>query len=368
MTNNRSIIQEQSDLDRVVAELDDIVGIDTEFHRRRTFFPKPCVLQLATPKNAYIVDLLAPLNLKELESRLFDESLVKVAHSPREDLELFYLIFGAQLPNLIDVQLAHSFVSTDSALNYSALVAHYLGIPVARNKSLTQSDWRTRPLAAAQLDYALDDVRYLLPLWERIRNRLNSLNRLSWFLEEVRYFFRPVYEFTLTDIASIPTKDSWEQIEMQVYFGLLEWRERTARSRNIPRERVLSNTSVKLMVENHNRDFRFFKEHFRGTGSKFHRLILKIKNGTNRQKNFCVHNDSLTTADSPEVILRAKEPIKRLLTQKSESLVLASETLGRNYQISNWISCYHQHQEFPQSFGMWREAIFGNELREILNT
>ena len=368
LTISESVITQQTDLDRVVSDLNGIVGLDTEFHRRRTFFPQPCVLQITTSSGAFIVDLFAPLNLAWLEAALFKENCVKVMHAPREDLELFHLIFGAKLPNFVDVQLAHAFVSSNPSMNYSALVDFYLDVPLQQNKKLTQSDWRTRPLAPTQIEYALDDVRFLVPLWDEIRSRLVCSNRLSWFLEEVQYSFKSVYEFSLLDLSAIPSQLDWEQIEIQVYFGLLEWRERTARSRNLPRERVLSNKRLRLVVEHCDEDIAFFEEQFRGWGRSLHRLVARIKKGNFRPKHLNYHCGRNRYRKTRELFHRSKEPIKQLVAQKSEDLNLASGLLGSGNQISTWISHYDEQREFPPSFGAWREEVLGKELRELLNS
>lgn len=367
LTTNESVIQRQSDLDWVVSELDDVIGLDTEFHRRRTFFPRPCLLQLATSTDAYIVDLLAPLNLNGLESALYCENRVKVTHAPREDLELLHLIFGEELTNLVDVQLAHAFVSTDASLNYSSLVDHYLGHPLEQNKRLTQSDWRKRPLATKQIKYALDDVRFLIALWNHVRPLLVKLGRLSWFFEEMQRYFLPVYEFALTDTTAISAQSDWNPMELSIYFGLLEWRERTARSRNLPRERVLTHKAVRLVVESHQQGIEFFQNHFRGQGRQLHRLISRIKKGTSNMNALSYHRSGTLSPNQRELFQRTKEPIKQLVAQQSEVLKIAMETLGRSNQINSWITYYGEYQEFPPAFGAWREEVLGLELREILN-
>lgn len=368
METSESVIQRQSDLDRLVVDMNSVIGLDTEFHRRRTFFPKPCVLQIATSSGSYIVDLLAPLNLKELETALFSEDRVKVTHAPREDLELLHLLFGAQLPNLVDVQLAHAFLSTDASLNYSSLVEHYLDRPLEQNKRLTQSDWRKRPLTRTQVKYAVDDVRFLIPLWGQIRSRLLKCGRLSWFLEEMQHYFLPVYEFALTDVAAIPAQSDWSPMDSIVYFGLLEWRERTARANNLPRERVLPHKEVRLLVEHHDQSVEFFRECFRGQGRKLYRLISRMKNGTTSKTTKQFPKTGNRKSSNRELFQRTKEPIKRLVAQTSDSLTIAPETLGRSSQISGWISHYDKHKDFPSTFGNWREELLGTELREILNS
>lgn len=368
LTINHSVIQQQQDFDWVVSKLGDTIGLDTEFHRRRTFFPTPCVLQLSTATETYIVDLLAPLDLTSLESVLFDEDRVKVTHSPREDLELLHLIFGVQLPNLVDVQLAHAFISTDASLNYASLVAHYLDQPLKQNKRLTQSDWRKRPLTSTQVSYAIDDARFLISLWNQIQSLLSKHGRLSWFLEEMQHCFLPVYEFALSDVAINSAQSDWKPLELKTYFGLLEWRERTARSINLPRERVLSHRDMKLIVENHDRDLMFFRERFRGRGRKLHRLISRIKKATTSKNTLHFHHQSKWISSKRELFQRTKEPIKQLVAQKSEAMSIALETLGRSNQISSWISHYDEHAEFPPTFGNWREEVIGTELRGILTS
>ena len=367
LKTNGAVIQRQSDLDRLVADMDTVIGLDTEFHRRKTFFPKPCVLQIGTSSGSYIVDLLAPLNLKELETTLFSEDRVKVTHAPREDLELLHLMFGSELSNLVDVQLAHAFLSTDASLNYSSLVDHYLDHPLKQNKRLTQSDWRKRPLTLTQIKYAIDDVRFLIPLWDQIRTLLLKRGRLSWFHEEMQQYFQPVYEFALTDIAAIPAQSDWSPTESNVYFGLLEWRERTARSRNLPRERVLTHKDVRLLVEHHDQSFEFFLAHFRGQGRKLHRLISRVKSGSTFKNIKEFPKTENRTSSNRELFQHTKEPIKRLVAKMSDSLSIAPETLGRSSQISDWISHYDEHENFPPTFGNWREELIGTELREILN-
>lgn len=367
LKTSEAVIQQQSDLDRLVADMDAVIGLDTEFHRRKTFFPKPCVLQIGTSSGSYIVDLLAPLNLRELETALFSEDRVKVTHAPREDLELLHLMFGAELPNLVDVQLAHAFLSTDASLNYSSLVEHYLDHPLKQNKRLTQSDWRKRPLTLTQIKYAIDDVRFLIPLWDEIRALLLKLGRLSWFREEMQHYFQPVYEFALTEIAAIPAQSDWSPTESSVYFGLLEWRERTARSRNLPRERVLAHRDARMLVEHHDQSFEFFREHFRGQGRKLHRLISRVKNGSTFKNIKEFPKTEKRISSNRELFQHTKEPIKRVVAKTSDSLTIAPETLGRSSQISGWISHYDEHENFPPTFGNWREELIGTELREILN-
>ena len=144
-----------------------IVAVDTEFVRESTYFPTLCLVQLATDKVTACVDCLADLDLEPLLEVLLAPERSWVLHSARQDLEVLWHRFGRQPSRLLDTQVAAALVGFAPQLGLRDLVAEMLGIQL--DKSHTRTDWRRRPLANAALNYAIDDVRYLLPAWERLR-------------------------------------------------------------------------------------------------------------------------------------------------------------------------------------------------------
>ncbi len=220
-----------------------IVAVDTEFVRESTYFPTLCLVQLATDKVTACVDCLADLDLDPLLEVLFAPGRSWVLHSARQDLEVIWHRFGRQPSRLLDTQIAAALVGHPPQLGLRGLVAETLAIQL--DKSHTRTDWRRRPLADTALNYALADVRYLLPAWERLRARLADLDRLDWFEEDSRRL-----------LATPPTADAGTLLERMrgtaaltaetraAALALVRWREQRAREADRPRRWILSDELV----------------------------------------------------------------------------------------------------------------------------
>ena len=231
-----------SELAAAVAEAP-IVAVDTEFVRESTYFPTLCFVQLATDKVAACVDCLADLDLEPLLEVLLAPERSWVLHSARQDLEVLWHRFGRQPSRLLDTQVAAALVGFAPQLGLRDLVAEMLGIQL--DKSHTRTDWRRRPLANAALNYAIDDVRYLLPAWERLRARLVELDRLEWFEEDTRRL-----------VETPPTADAGTLLERMrgaaaltaetraAALALVRWREKRASEADRPRRWILSDELV----------------------------------------------------------------------------------------------------------------------------
>lgn len=220
------------------------LALDTEFLRERTFYPKLCLLQVATPAVVACVDPLALADLTPLLALLYDPTIIKVMHAARQDLEIFYHLRGALPSPAFDTQLAAPLLGYSEQAGYAALVEALLGIHLS--KSHTRADWSHRPLPAAQLHYAADDVRYLAELYPRLRDELHRLGRLEWLNEDFA---------ALTDPAQYerPPEQAWLRVKgFQMLRGrrlaalqlLAAWRERTARAIDQPRNWLLKDETL----------------------------------------------------------------------------------------------------------------------------
>jgi len=137
------------------------IGLDTEFLRERTYRAELCLIQIATPSEAVGIDPLELDDLGALAGVLSSPSTLKVMHAARQDLEVLWPIAAPTRP-VFDTQIAASLIGLPAQVGYADAVRRLLGKALA--KSHTRTDWSRRPLSAAQIEYALDDVRYLLPL------------------------------------------------------------------------------------------------------------------------------------------------------------------------------------------------------------
>ncbi len=223
------------------------LALDTEFVRERTFFPELCLIQVATDSVVAAVDCLADAPLADFYAALGTSQRAWVLHSSSQDLEILVQA-GIQLPaELIDTQIAAALLGMPPQIGYAQLVETLLGTPL--NKTHTRTDWRRRPLPPGALEYAIDDVRYLLPLWERLDTLLSERDRLSWFTEDcaalLQRYGGDADELRWQRIKGIRGLDRTSQ---SVARELSAWREAHAAHINRPRQWVLSDETLVAMA------------------------------------------------------------------------------------------------------------------------
>lgn len=158
------------------------IGFDTEFVGEETFHPELCVVQVATPYRLFLIDAMKLRNLQGFWELLAEPSRTVIAHASRAEIRICQQASGKPPGTLVDVQLAAGLLGYGYPLGYGPLLQQVLGVSLTKGATLT--DWRRRPLSASQIRYAFDDVRHLLPLWERMSNQLRERRRLSWADEE----------------------------------------------------------------------------------------------------------------------------------------------------------------------------------------
>lgn len=215
------------------------IAVDTEFVRERTYFPKPCLLQVATKDTLACVDCLADIDLSPLYESLFRADCEWVLHSARQDLEIFWIVAGRLPARLFDTQLAAGLVGHAPQIGLQDLVQTKLGISL--DKTMTRTDWSRRPLPEGAVEYALDDVRYLLELAQALAEDLARLDRLHWFDEDAR---RLVADPPVTDMVTL-----WQRLRgvgglpersQAAALALIRWREREAQRLDRPRRWILA--------------------------------------------------------------------------------------------------------------------------------
>ncbi len=220
------------------------VGFDTEFVGERTYFPRLCLIQLGTKTAAAAVDPLAVGDLSPLDDLLYDASVLKVVHAGWQDLKIMHQRTGRVPSPVFDTQIAAALLGMPAQAAYAAVVREILGIEVKKGHSY--SDWSARPLSPSQLAYALDDVRYLPSLHDRMVERLDREGRLSWIEPEIAALSSPASYGTDPDrdLRRVKGWASLDRRRMAVLRALIAWREGEAMRRDIPRRRVLADESA----------------------------------------------------------------------------------------------------------------------------
>ena len=219
-------------------------GLDTEFLRERTFRARLCLVQLATPDNIYLFDPLKDIDLSPVAKLLADPAVQVVVHAGRQDFELFVERFGTVPSNVFDIQIAAGFAGFGASLPYGRLVEEAAGGRVRKGEAYT--DWCRRPLTEAQLTYAADDVRYLLPVVDALQTRLESLGRFGWIREEMSVLESP-------ETYSSDAAEAWRRVsgrgvltgrQTALLKEVAQWREQVAERRDTPRGWVVKDPTL----------------------------------------------------------------------------------------------------------------------------
>ena len=220
-----------------------LVAIDTEFVREKTYYPQLCLIQVATREHAACIDCLAPLDLAPLFERLFRPDSTWVLHSARQDLEVIWQRAARLPPRLIDTQIGAALVGWPPQLGLEALLERT--VHVTLGESFARTDWSRRPLPAAALNYALEDVRHLLPAWEVLERRLAELGRLDWLHEDcARALAEPPVPEAPSVWARIKGVHALSFAAQCAALELVRWRERAAQRADRPRRWLLEDDKL----------------------------------------------------------------------------------------------------------------------------
>jgi ribonuclease D len=215
------------------------LALDTEFLREKTYYPIFCLLQIATPEWVACVDPIALPKLDELFEAIYNPAIVKVFHSCRQDLEIFYQSTGKIPAPIFDTQVAAPLLGFQDNPGYAMLVSSLLSINL--NKAHTRADWSKRPLTEEQIEYAADDVIYLCQIYQIMVQKLIDLGRIDWLKHDFA-------ELTNPAIYTVDPEKAWFKIkgknkltgrQLSIIQALSQWREKTAQAEDRPKSWLL---------------------------------------------------------------------------------------------------------------------------------
>ncbi len=220
------------------------VTVDTEFLRETTFWPKVCVIQLASPEEAAAIDALAEdIDLTPFFELMANEAVVKVFHAARQDLEIVWRLAGLIPKPLFDTQVAAMVCGFGDQASYGELAKAIARVNVDKSSRFT--DWSRRPLSEAQVRYAIADVTHLRDIYLHLRTQLERSARLHWLADEMEALTSPSTYEQHPD-------DAWERLrhrarkprDLAALIELAAWREAEAQARDVPRSRVLKDDAL----------------------------------------------------------------------------------------------------------------------------
>ncbi len=220
------------------------VAVDTEFMRERTYWPKLCLIQVGNGEVNAIIDPLAFDELDALWDLLADETVLKVMHAGSQDMEIFFQLMGQVPTPAFDTQIAATLAGFPQQVGYGAIVNELLGVTL--DKSDTFTDWAKRPLSSNQIEYALNDVRYLPEVYQRLRDDLDKQGRFGWLAPDfARFTDAATYEVVPENLfRKVKRFKSLNRRQMGVLREITAWRELEAQRRDIPRRWVIGDESL----------------------------------------------------------------------------------------------------------------------------
>ncbi len=220
------------------------LALDTEFIREKTYYPELALIQIASGAQIACIDPYKIGDFQPLIELLNNKDIVKIFHSPSQDLELFAHVFGSVPQNMFDTQLASSLLGIGNQIGYADLVNKLCSVQL--DKKHTRTDWSRRPLSDSELDYALDDVRYLGDIYQQLCQKLDASGRSSWLVADFE---------RLSDISRYQTSWNtlWKKLkgvqklkgnELHYADQLCQWREKRAQQKNLPKRWIIKDEDV----------------------------------------------------------------------------------------------------------------------------
>lgn len=341
------------------------IALDTEFLREKTYYPKFCLLQIATLDWVACVDPIALPDLSTLFEAIYNPAIVKVFHSCRQDLEIFFQITGKLPEPIFDTQIAAPLLGFQDNPGYAMLVSSLLNVNLT--KAHTRADWSKRPLNADEIDYAADDVIYLCQIYQMMTQKLTELGRIEWLKQDFT-------ELTNPDHYEVKPEKAWLRIkgqnkltgkQLSIIQTVAEWRERTAQTEDRPKNWLLRDELLfdlaKLQPETVTdlADVRGISERaVQRYGKELCQLITEAKNRP---------PIPLTLKDRPAKKTQQQEAILDILTAlvriRAEENELNPTILASRKDLEALL--FNGDDECPLLHG-WRYAMAGRELVGLL--
>jgi ribonuclease D len=337
------------------------VTIDTEFMRESTFWAQLCLLQMAGPDEAAIIDPLAPnLDLKPFYKLMANEGVLKVFHAARQDVEIFVQQAGAVPHPIFDTQVAAMVCGYGDQESYDQLVSRITGHQLDKTSRFT--DWARRPLSQKQVAYAIADVTYLRDVYLSLSAQLKEQQRTDWVDEEMA---------VLSDIGTYRSDpaDAWQRLKLRVkkprQLAILQavaaWREREAQQRDVPRSRVLKDDSIYEIAQQQPRDTealgrlrsipRGFERSSAGRG-----ILAAV------EEAFAIPEKDLPriprARPAPERATAAMELLKVLLKMVAEEHGVAPRIIASSEELEQFAA--DDRADIPALRG-WRRHLFGEQ-------
>lgn len=347
--------------DMLAADLSghDRLGVDTEFMREKTYFAQLCLVQVAAGEQIFCVDPLTDSGKATFWRELLGREWV--VHSARQDIEVVSQTAGAMPESIFDTQVAAGLLGFPAQMGYAGLVKELFDVDM--DKSHTRADWTKRPLRNAFLEYAAEDVEYLLPAFERLTEDLEKQGRLAWAREDSQLLLDP----RLYDLGADQALDrlkgarNFRGRKRAAAARLAAWREREAISRNRPRQWILRDSllldiayrlpvSIEQLAEIDGMPAKVLSRVGRD-------LLLEIEASANDENNY---SPPRPPDEGQKALLKE---MQSRVQERAKDLGLAAETVASKRELSAVVTSGSRESRV---FSGWRFDVIGGQLLELM--
>jgi len=346
-------------------ESSEVLGIDTEFVRERTYRADLGLVQVSDGRTAWLVDPLAVGSLEPLAELMANTAITKILHSSSEDLEVMMNVLG-QLPEpLVDTQIASAMLGKSLQLGYRHAVEWLFDIAI--DKDQTRSNWCRRPLHSRQLRYAAMDVVLLPLMLQRIRPQLEEAGRWLWLVEDVDRMKRNCLTPVEPEKAYLrfPGAGRMNTKGLQALQALAAWREKTAKSKNRARGFVISDAGLMQLAQRrpaNGNEISEIEEIHPGALARYQDQLLRLISDSQSVKSPVERIENLTNYQQ-----RQLKAMRSTVTESAQELGVDPALLASKRELEKLIRAAAAGQPLPERFLGWRNKIITEDLMPLLD-
>ncbi len=349
----------------------EVLVVDTEFVREKTYFHRIGLIQVGGGEHFAAIDPIALSDLTPLIELLKDPNKTKVFHAARQDLEILVRLCGQVIPPVFDTQIAAALVGWGTQISFAKIVFKALGKKI--HKSETYTDWCRRPLSDNQIEYAINDVRYLMPVYEKLIERLIKMDRLEWIRGEVLDWEDPK-TFALPDpqkrFMKIKNLRSLKPRNLTVLQKIAAWREGEAVNRDCLAKSIIRDDTLLEIARKIPRDIKTLSA-IRGLYQKeLSKCGVAILNAIESAMEIEEADLVELTKNNGHATTRGVEELIAAYVQiRSEELKIEPSVLADRKKIHSFVSHFEQKQVMDEHilFQGWRKELIGIPMLSLLS-
>jgi ribonuclease D len=335
-----------------------LLGVDTEFMREKTYFAQLCLLQLATRDRVYCVDPLTDNDMQDFWREVCSGTWV--VHSARQDIEVIFQTAHRMPAALFDTQIAASLLGLQPQMGYASLVEELFSVEIP--KSHTRADWTRRPLPAAVLSYAVEDVEYLLPAYDILAERLDKAGRLAW-AEQDSTLLLDESLYATDDVQAVDRLKGARNLRgrrRSVAADLAVWREAEALRRNRPRQWILRDRVLLEIASDLPDSIQALRRVADLPAKLVHRVGEELLEIVARSGS---DNDYQPPSAPDDVQKRALKSMQSVVSDCAQDLGISAEVVASRKELSAIIISGRKDSRVFQG---WRRELVGEQLLKML--